>query len=415
MILRSFFLVLTMSPLLFAATPQDEIATQVPAARAILDGWQAKDPQRAERKLHLVYWTPSDRDPAPQYRERLSAILREIRKFYGSEMERLGFGPRTFSLDEAEDGLLKVHVVKGEQPYTHYEVKSGGDIRKECLPVLEKAGLNADRETIVLFCNMSNWDQEKRTISQNSPYYASGTNRQGTAWQVDSPILELDSLAKKEPRVLDGQYGNISVGRYNSIFIGGIAHELGHALGLPHNEARHDETEAWGTALMGSGNRTFGENLRDEGKGSFLNLTQALQLSSHPLFCGSIKGMDDRAAAKPRELTVKAEGKTIVLSGKVESAVPVYAVQAYFDPEGNSDYDATSACAVPDMDGKFTLAGTDLVPGKAGELRLILLESNGLPSGFLGRTRYRYPYLITADGTPDVKGIEEKLAARAGK
>lgn len=410
MIRRACLLFLCPAILSAAATPQEEIKAQVPAARAILDSWQAKDPLRAGRKLHIVYWTPSDREPSPRYRERLSVIMRDIRKFYGSEMERLGFGNRTFTLDEAADGMLNIHLVTGAHPYDHYEVKSGGEIRKECLPALQKDGLDAGNETLVLFCNMSNWDAEKRTISQNSPYYASGTNRGGTAWQVDSPILELESLAKNEPRVMDKQYGNISIGRYSSIFIGGIAHELGHAFGLPHNEARADEAAAFGTALMGSGNRTYGENLRGEGKGSFLNLTHALQLASHPLFCGSIKGWEDKPSARPAGLTVKVEGKSIVLSGKVTAEVPVYAVQAYFDPEGGSDYDATTASAVPDKDGNFTLTGTALRAGKAGELRLNFLQADGIPSGFLGGTPYKYPYTVAADGTPDVRGIEEKLA-----
>ncbi|MFD0893263.1 hypothetical protein KBB96_17720 [Luteolibacter ambystomatis] len=38
-----------------ALTPQEEIAAQAPVARAILDGWQKQNPERAERKLHIVY------------------------------------------------------------------------------------------------------------------------------------------------------------------------------------------------------------------------------------------------------------------------------------------------------------------------------------------------------------------------
>ena len=102
-------------------SPQAEIDAKVPQARTILDAWQAKDPQRAEKKMHIVYWTPSDREPAPRYRERLGAILEDIRDFYAKEMKRLGFGPRTIRLDYADDGKMKVHVVKGRQPYAQYE------------------------------------------------------------------------------------------------------------------------------------------------------------------------------------------------------------------------------------------------------------------------------------------------------
>lgn len=406
--LRPFLIPLLAVPAL-AMTPQEELTTKVPAARAILDPWQAKDPVRAERKLHIVYWTPSDREPAARYRERLSAILEDIRKFYAKEMERTGFGPRTFTLDHAADGLVNIHVVRGKNPYSHYEVQSGGEIRDECKDPLKKAGLDVDKETIVLFCNMSNWDPEKRTISQNSPYYASGTNRRGTAWQVDSPILELAQLANKGDNVRDGQYGNISIGKYNSIFIGGIAHELGHALSLPHNEAREDEAAAFGTALMGSGNRTYGEDLRGESKGSFINLAHAFQLASHPLFCGSIKGWDAKPTAKPSDLSVKADGKSLVFSGKVTADVPVYAVLAYDDPAGHDDYDSPTATAVPDKDGNFTLTCTDLKAGKAGELRVFFLQANGVPSGALSQTPFRYSYTVKEDGTADVSAIEAQF------
>lgn len=389
--------------------PQDEIQLKVPAARAILDAWQAENPEPAVRKLHIVLWTPSDRDPAPRYQERLSAILLHLRDYYAREMERLGFGPRTLRFDHIDDGLLRIHVVKGQAPYADYDGQSGGRIRTESLRTLRLAGIDPDRETLVIFCNMSNWDPEKRRITQNSPYYAGGTHMSGNAWQVDSPILDLDLLAKTEPRVSDGQYGDISIGRYNSIFIGGVCHELGHALGLPHNRERPDEREAFGTALMGSGNRTFGEELRNESKGSFLTLAHGLRLASHPMFSGSIKGASLRANAQPSELAIEPSDKGFTFSGKVTADPPVYGVVAYMDPEGGSDYDATTATAVPDAEGRFTLHCQALAAGKAAELRVVFLQANGVASGFLSNTPFRYPYRVNADGVADISAARTRL------
>jgi hypothetical protein len=390
-------------PLAHALTPEEEIAVQSPAARAILDSWQADGPVKAERAVHIVYWTPSDREPAPRYRERLTAIFEETQRFFAREMERNGFGPRTIRLVKETDGLCRIHLVRGAEPYANYETESGRKIRTECVPTLQAAGIDPDKETIVIFCNMSNWDPEKRVMSQNSPYYASGTNRNGTAWQVDSPLLDLALLEAREPLLQDGQYGKISPGRYNSIFIGGVIHELGHALGLPHNRERPDQRALWGTALMGSGNRTYGEQLRNEGRGTFLTLGEAMRLASHPIFSGSIKGFDTKANAEVSDVKFESQGKTFRFSARVVADPPAYAVIGYMDPAGGSNYDATTATAVPDKDGRFTLECNALQPGKAGVLHVIVAQANGAISSFASfGSEPQFSYFVGKDGVVDL-------------
>lgn len=370
------------------------------AALKILDGWHAKDEQKKERTLHFVLWTPKGREAPKDYEARLTRIMTHIRDFYGKEMERLGFGPRSINLP-MEKGGVKIHLIEGKNAESEYGMSSGNAIKQECLPILAEKGIDGKKETLVIFCNLAKWDEQNLNFTHQSPYYAGGNHQGGTAWQLDSPELDTTNLPLKKPIIRDGQYGRISLGKHNSIFIGGICHELGHALGLPHCKERPDEAEK-GTALMGSGNRSYGDELRGEGKGSFLTLAHALRLASHPQFSGSTKGMNFPVDAKIDDLRLTVKGKAIHVSGKLTANPPAYAVVAYFDPDGGSDYNATTATAVPDANGNFTLSSDALVAGKSGELRLIPLHVNGSTGGWLSQTKFKYPYTVKKNGTPDL-------------
>ena len=380
---------------------------KVAKALKILDSWHSESPKKETRNLHLILWTPNDREPPKEYEARLTRMMEHIQEFYAKEMKRLGFGPRSINLPYSKPGQVKIHLIKGKRPTSHYEMQSGNEIRTECLPELAKQGIDADKETLVIFCNLATWDADKLVFTHKSPYYAGGNAQRGTAWQLDSPELDPKNLSLKEPIIQDGQYGRISLGKHNSIFIGGVCHELGHALGLPHCKERPDEAVR-GTALMGSGNRSYGDELRGEGKGSFLTLAHALRLASHPQFSGSTKQLNAPVSAEIKKLDISAKGKAIHVSGTLLANPPAYAVVAYFDPEGGSDYNATTATAVPDAQGNFSLSCDALPAGKTGELRLIPLHVNGSTGGWLSQTKFKYPYTISASGEPDLATFQIK-------
>lgn len=397
-----FFWIWLLGPGLIFGSPEVE------SARRILDAWHKDQPEPGDRHLHIVAWRSQDRDFATDHRARLQRILEHIREFYAVEMERHGLGRRTIRLSYDEDRKLIVHEVTGARNHSDYGKPDGQIIRNECLPVLHAAGIDADRETILIFTNLVEWNPEALTFTHKSPYYAGGSHRSGTAWQLDSAELDTRNLSLTEPLIEDGEYGRISLGRHNSIFIGGIAHELGHALGLPHCRALPNEDPSGRTALMGSGNRTYAEELRSEGPGTFLTLAHALRLASHPQFSGSVKGMNlpVRATLADRQIELAPDRRSFAFQAKIESPIPAYAMIAYLDPEGGGDYDAHTVVAIPDQERRISLAcqANALVPGKAGTLRLVTCLVNGATSS------EQHDYRVAEDGTVDLETMRISFA-----
>lgn len=378
---------------------QDAIVQQ---ATSILDTYHGGN-RNAERKLRVICWRPNDREYPADNTERLTRIMKHIQAFYADEMERLGFGRRSIALDlDNKDQLIIYHAV-GSAPYADYKKPEGNRVKDDCWPVLEEAGLDPDRETVLIFTNLSDWDPDKLTFFHKSPYYASGSNRRGVAWQLASPELDTKNLPLKKPMIRDGEYGRISLGKHNSIFIGGIAHELGHALGLPHCWGHEEEVAAHGTALMGSGNRTYFDELRGDGKGSFLALASALRLASHPQFSGSVKGFNLPVRAAFSGMNARSQSRGFELSGKVTSAVPVYAVLGYLDPESGGDYNSRTVCAVPDPEGNFTLNCDQMVSGKPAQIRVFALLANGAVS------RWQSSFEVDAKGAADLSMMQAIL------
>lgn len=397
-----FLLIWLLGPGLVLASPEVE------SARRILDEWNKDQPEPGDRRLHIVAWRSQDRDFAADHRARLQRILEHIQEFYAAEMERHGFGRRTIRLSYDEGNKLIVHDVTGARNHSDYGKPDGQIIRNECLPVLRAAGIDADRETILIFTNLVEWNPDSLTFSHKSPYYAGGSQLSGTAWQLDSAELDTGNLALTEPLINDGEYGRISLGRHNSIFIGGIAHELGHALGLPHCRALPNEDPSGRTALMGSGNRSYAEELRGEGPGSFLTLAHALRLASHPQFSGSVKGMNlpVRSTLADRQIELTPDRRSFEFQARIESPIPAYAVIAYLDPEGGGDYDSRTVVAIPDEERRVSLAchADALVPGKTGTLRLVTCLVNGATSS------EQHDYRVAEDGTVDVETMRISFA-----
>jgi len=375
----------------------DEPTAAARVAVARLEKFANGDVDGMSRQIACVYFSPGDRQPPAGHRERLTRVADHIADFFAGEMQRHGLGRRTLRFERDSTGQVKFHYVRGEHEAAHYlgrDFRKGYEIRDAARPALQASGIDDRAETIIYFCNLRTECDGK--VTGIGPYYGSGARDGvflgGRCWFTDASILDPRLLIDGKTILDDEEYGRISVGRYNSIFIGGAAHEIGHGLGLPHTRERRDEAKR-GTSLMGSGNRTYGEQLRGEGRGSFVVLADALRLASHPIFSGTTRDIAVPPATSVSDLSLIVEGKRLRIEGTIAAAVEPYAVIAYNDPEGNSDYNATSWIGLLDSNNRFKVSIGEFVAGSA-EIRIVICHVNGATSTL------RRSVLTTPDGTP---------------
>ena len=338
-----------------------------------------------DKKLRVVYFYPADRKPIKDHRKRWNGIMTDIQNFFRTEMNRLGYKQVTISL-EKENSILKLHEVQGIHKDANYTYKSGGKIKGEVFKALRAKGINSEEETLLIVCGLSKTDGKKVTIY--SPYYGMGANHnKGICFTADMEWLSIEGL-KPDPKKIILQvkehrgFEPFTLNRFNTVYIGGTIHELGHGLSLPHNLGTKKESTR-GTALMGAGNYTYRKEWR-QGKGSFLTHSSALRLLVHPLFRGSTNQAKKPPSLRYKKLSLSTKNGAIQINGTIDSTIPAVAMIAYNDGENkgqrgymvNNNYDATSWTSVLNPNNEFFLEVGDLRDGNH-QIRLVSVHING--------------------------------------
>jgi hypothetical protein len=332
--------------------------------------------------------------------------MSEVQRFYRDGMNAAGYGPKTFALERDGQDRLLVHVVQGTHPMLTYGRNASDAVRQEVKAALAKQNTDIDRNTWVIFQVLLRWEGNKAT--EIGPYVGGGSHLAGTAWVYDDERLDTTLLASK---AAGGYYGRpCSIGEFNSHYIGGVAHELGHAFGLPH-DCQREQDRGRGLSLMGGGNHTYGRELRGEGAGTFLSSASAMLLAFSRPFAGELTGASRNPDCRWNHFDAQFADAKIVLNGTVAAEPPAFGIVAFNDwGKIPDDYDAVSwTCPVAE-DGHFRLEIGELRPGPS-QLRLWVCHTNGTTS------RFAFDYQVDAAGKPNMDifryrlPLEEAVAA----
>ncbi len=212
-------------------------------ARARLADYKEVEP--TENALNVVYFIGSDREPVADHERRISELLIYLQQYYAGEMERNGFGRRAFGLIRKPDGMVDILLIRGREKGEVYGYSNGGV--GKCIAEVEayfKANpeKNNSRHTFVIMPTFYD-DKHHDEAPGGVPFYGYGK----WCFALDYAHFDIKYLGQDNLR-----------GKLMTKWYGGFAHELGHGLNMPHNEATATDKAALGTPLMGAGNYTFG-------------------------------------------------------------------------------------------------------------------------------------------------------------
>ncbi len=335
-------------------------------------------------KLHVVYVTNRDRPPLPGYRERLQRIMADVHDFYRSEMERNGYGALTFRLDPDENRAMRVHLVTLDWDFDPARSFSPRELRPVIAESLKQKGIDIEQEYIITFEN-AYW-LDGSTWKYDVVYTGSGDPLRGATWVADHALLDAANFDPALTDIIDDRGQKLTTGEFNVKMIGGVAHELGHGFGLPHNRESPAEKARLGTALMGSGNYTYRqERLGKKPLGSFLTSAHAFILSLHPLFNRRIPASFDVPDVFIDNMIFSIENSELQVTGQAVPAEEVAGIVFYHDPLPtgvNKDYDAFSYLAEMRSGGMFRVSMPLLKTTDGCALHLILYFKNGMHKKF---------------------------------
>ena len=163
----------------------------------------------SEYIVRIIHFVPRDRTPQGDINTRIDALIKHVQQWYADEMQRHGFGRKTFRLETDTAGKVVVHRVTGKFDNAHYY---GGDrIAESDKEVNEQLG-KSDNILYLIWIDLD----DPTDVWPQVGGRGGGDSFGGTAW-----IMSQD---------FDAAPPLLYIRAWTT-----IAHELGHAFGLPHD------------------------------------------------------------------------------------------------------------------------------------------------------------------------------------
>ncbi|RQO65876.1 hypothetical protein DBR43_26875 [Pedobacter sp. KBW06] len=263
-------------------------------------------PQSGTNNLNVVYFIPSDLDTVPGYQKRLNGVMVYTQNFVSKWMNHWGFTNKTVGIPVDAQGKLRMAVIRGTYPKAQYPYEGGSAQMMTEINAYYAAHPGEKTSDHILVVTPT-YSYDTNGYPSGGPFYGIGR------WCFALDYTGLDTLNLGKPN-----------DKYSTIWIGGLAHELGHGINLPHNGGAESQNVTFGTTLMGSGNSTFGKSP------TYLSPADAAILANCQVFSSTTRS--DWYAAPGFQLTkfsAKYQSGNIIVSGKFSAVKAVKDIALY--------------------------------------------------------------------------------------
>jgi hypothetical protein len=266
--------------------------------------------------LNVVYFIPSDLDTVPGYKARLNGVFQYMQNFTTKWMNQWGYAGKTLGLQTDSAGKLKISLIRGALGKNSYPYEGGsGAVMTEVNAYF--AAHPTEKKSDHIMVIIPTYSYGANGDPSGGPFYGIGR----WCFALDYTGLDTINLGKPDDK-------------FSTKWIGGMAHEMGHGINLPHNGGAQSQNITYGTTLMGYGNGTLGKTP------TYFSPADAAILANCQVFSNTTRSdwyADPGCQIQKVYAQYNSGTASIVVSGKFTATKPVKDIAYYNRNTGNDN------------------------------------------------------------------------------